>query len=255
MGSHIFRDQLRTNRLLTGLWCSLCSPIAFDVLTDSGFDWLLIDTEHSPNQLPDVLHYLQIAQRSPATAAIVRPAWNDAVEIKRLLDIGAQNLLIPFVQSASEAAQAVAATRYPPHGARGVTGGGRASRFGRDTSYFAQANDRITMLVQIETQTGLDNLEAIAQVSGVDGVFIGPSDLAASLGHLGNPAHPAVQAALHDAVKRVSKLGKPAGILTGKEEEARRYIEWGYQFVAVGTDVGVLAKHADALRTRFSAPG
>ncbi len=180
-------------------------------------------------------------QRGTATP-IIRPAWNDAVLAKRCLDIGAQTLLFPYVQNAEEAKRAVASTRYPPQGIRGVSVAARASRYGRTPGYLTKANDEICVLVQVETRTALDQLEAIAQVEGVDGVFIGPSDLAASLGHLGNPQHAEVQAAIEDAVTRLQKLGKPAGILTGNEEEARRYIEWGYLFVAVGADVGLLAQ-------------
>lgn len=247
-----FRTLLLHREQLIGLWCSLCSGIALDVVTDSGFDWLLIDTEHSPNELPDVLHSLQIAARSDA-GVVVRPAWNDPVLIKRLLDVGAENLLIPFVQTATEAQAAVAATRYPPQGIRGVTGGGRASRYGRDRRYLREANERIGVLVQIETQTGLDNLADIAAVSGVDGVFIGPADLAASLGHIGHPRHQDVQAALRLAAERLKGMGKAAGILTTDPEEARRYLAWGYTFVAVGVDLGLLAKAADALRAGFPA--
>jgi 4-hydroxy-2-oxoheptanedioate aldolase len=149
--------------------------------------------------------------------------------------------------------RAVAATRYPPAGIRGVTGSGRAARYGRVTDYLKKAGDEICVLVQVETRTALDQLEAIAAVPGVDGVFIGPSDLAASLGHIGNPAHPEVQAALEDAVRRLKTVGKPAGILTVNDDEAKRYIGWGYLFVAVGVDVGLLSRNADALAKRFKA--
>ena len=189
-------------------------------------------------------------EKGTATA-IIRPAWNDAVLIKRCLDIGAQALLIPYVQSVEEAKAAVAATRYPPHGIRGVSVAARASRYGRVPGYLSKANSEICVLVQVETRASLDALEDIAAVDGVDGVFIGPSDLAASLGHLGNPQHADVQAAMKDAVERLTKVGMPAGILTGNEEEARRYIDWGYLFVAVGSDVGLLAKHADTLARKF----
>jgi 4-hydroxy-2-oxoheptanedioate aldolase len=185
------------------------------------------------------------------TTPIIRPAWNDAVLAKRALDIGAQTLLFPYVQNAEEARAAVASTRYPPQGIRGVSVAARASRYGRTPGYLSKANAEICVLVQAETRAALSELEAIAEIEGVDGVFIGPSDLAASLGHLGNPQHPEVQAAIKDAVTRLKKVGKPAGMLTGNEEEARRYIDWGYQFVAVGADVGLLAKNADALCKRF----
>jgi 4-hydroxy-2-oxoheptanedioate aldolase len=247
-----FKHALAAGKVQVGLWCSLCSNIAAEIVSHSGYDWLLLDTEHSPNEVPDILAQLQASQAGTAHA-IVRPAWNDPVLIKRYLDIGAQTVLLPYVQNAEEARRAVAATRYPPHGIRGVTGSGRASRYGRVKNYLEKANDEICVLVQVETREALAELDKIAAVEGVDGVFIGPSDLSASLGQIGNPAHPEVQAALEDAGKRIRKAGKYAGILTGNEDEARRYIGWGYTFVAVGTDVVLLARAADGLAQRFKA--
>jgi 4-hydroxy-2-oxoheptanedioate aldolase len=245
-----FKAAIGRGERQIGLWSSLCSPLVAEIIGGAGFDWILIDTEHSPNELPDVVAQLQALATSPSTA-IVRPAWNDPVLIKRLLDGGAQSLLLPFVQNEAEAKAAVAATRYPPHGIRGITTSGRAGGFGRIKDYLKRAQGEICVLVQVETREALDQLEAIAGVDGVDGVFIGPADLSASLGHLGDQAHPEVQAALKDAVERLKKLGKPAGILTGIEEQARRYIEWGYTFVAVGADLGLLARNAEALAGRF----
>ena len=250
MQRNLFKHNLAAGKLQIGLWSSLCSNIAAEIIGDSGFDWILLDTEHSPNEIPDLLGQLQAMQASPTTP-IIRPAWNDAVLIKRALDIGAQSLLLPYVQNAEEVRAAVAATRYPPHGIRGVSVASRASRYGRTPGYLGKANDEICVLVQVETRQALGELEAIAEVPGVDGVFIGPSDLAASLGHLGNPQHPDVQKAIKNAVDRLTAVGKPAGMLTGNEEEAKRYIDWGYKFVAVGADVGLLAKNADALCKRF----
>lgn len=245
-----FKHAIAGGTLQIGLWSSLASTIAADVVADSGFDWILLDTEHSPNELPSLLGQLQVLARS-TTSPVVRPAWNDPVLFKRILDIGAQTLLVPYVQNADEAKRAVLATRYPPAGIRGVTGSGRASRYGRVKEYLKTAEREIAVLVQVETGGALDQLEAIAAVEGVDGVFIGPSDLAASLGHIGNPAHADVQARIADAVKRLKALGKPAGILTGNEDEARRYIDWGYTFVAVGVDLGLLSRSADALARKF----
>jgi 4-hydroxy-2-oxoheptanedioate aldolase len=242
-----FKRALREGRLQIGLWSSLCSNIAAEIISDSGFDWILLDTEHSPNEIPDLVTQLQAVQRGTATP-IIRPAWNDAVLAKRALDIGAQTLLFPYVQSVEEAKRAVASTRYPPQGIRGVSVAARASRYGRVPGYLTKANDEICVLVQVETRAALDQIGAIA---AVDGVFIGPSDLAASLGHLGNPQHADVQKAMENAVKRLKAVGKPAGILTGNEDEARRYIDWGYLFVAVGADVGLLARNADALAKKF----
>ena len=250
MQRNAFKHDLAAGKLQIGLWSSLCSNIAAEIISDSGFDWILLDTEHSPNEIPDLVGQLQAMQASKTTP-IIRPAWNDAVLAKRALDIGAQSLLFPYVQNAEEARRAVASTRYPPQGIRGVSVAARASRYGRTPGYLTKANDEICVLVQVETRSALSEIEAIAAVEGVDGVFIGPSDLAASLGHVGNPQHPDVQAAIKDAVTRLKKVGKPAGMLTGNEEEARRYIEWGYLFVAVGADVGLLAKNADALCKRF----
>jgi len=245
-----FKHAIAAGQLQIGLWSSLCSNIVADIIGDSGFDWILLDTEHSPNEIPDLVEQLQAGRGGTATP-IIRPAWNDAVLAKRALDIGAQTLLFPYVQNVEEAKRAVASTRYPPQGIRGVSVAARASRYGRTPGYLGKANAEICVLVQVETREAMKELEAIAGVDGVDGVFIGPSDLAASLGHLGNPAHPDVQEAIHDAVKRLKKVGKPAGILTGNEEEIRRYIEWGYLFVAVGSDVGLLAKSADTLAKKF----
>ncbi len=245
-----FKHAIAAGKLQIGLWCSLCSNIAADIVRDSGFDWLLLDSEHSPNDIPDLLAQLQAAEGGTATP-IVRPAWNDTVLIKRCLDIGSPALLVPYVQNAEEAKNAVAAVRYPPRGVRGVAASARASRYGRVTDYLKKADSEICLLVQVETGPALEKLESIATVDGVDGVFIGPSDLSASLGHVGNPAHPRVQKALEDAVRRLKAVGKPAGILTGNEEEARRYIGWGYTFVAVGSDVGLLGRGADALAKKF----
>jgi len=245
-----FKAALRAKQVQIGLWCSLCSNIAADIVRDSGFDWLLLDTEHSPNEIPDVLSQLQACEGGAATP-IVRPAWNATVIIKRCLDIGAQTLLVPYVQNPDEAKRAVEAVRYPSAGVRGVAVASRASRYGRVTDYLKNANGEVCLLVQVETRSAMDQLEAIATVEGVDGVFIGPSDLSASLGHIGNPAHPDVQKALETCVRRLSAVGKPAGILTGNEEEVRRYIGWGYTFVAVGSDVGLLSRGADALAKKF----
>ncbi|HEY0567306.1 MAG TPA: HpcH/HpaI aldolase/citrate lyase family protein [Xanthobacteraceae bacterium] len=245
-----FKHGLAQGLLQIGLWCSLCSNITAEVVCDSGFDWLLLDTEHAPNEIPDLLQQLQAVARGTATP-IVRPAWNDTVLIKRVLDIGAPSLLIPYVQNADEARRAVAATRYPPAGVRGVTGTGRAARYGRVKDYLKTAHTELCLLVQVETRSALGQLEEIASVDGIDGVFIGPSDLAASFGHVGNPQHPEVQAALEDAVRRLTAIGKPAGILTLNEDEARRYIGWGYLFVAVGSDLGLLTRGADTLAKKF----
>jgi len=250
LNRNAFKHAIAQGQLQIGLWCSLASNISAEVVSDSGFDWLLLDTEHSPNEVVDILPQLQAVARGSATP-IVRPAWNDIVLIKRILDLGTQSVLVPYVQNAEEARRAVAAVRYPPAGVRGVAAASRASRYGRVTDYLKKANSEICLLVQVETRPALEQLEAIAAVEGVDGVFIGPSDLSASFGHVGNPQHAEVQKALEDAARRLKAVGKPAGILTPNEEEARRYIGWGYTFVAVGADIGLLARGADALARKF----
>jgi len=247
-----YKAGLAEGKLQIGLWSTLCSPIVAEIIGDSGFDWILLDTEHSPNEVPDVVLQLQALATGKASP-IVRPAWNNPVLIKRLLDSGAQSLLIPFVQNAEEAQLAVSATRYPPHGIRGVTSIGRAARYGRVKNYLHEASDEIAVIVQIETGDALSQIEAIANVDGVDAVFIGPSDLSASLGHLGNAKHPDVQSALKTAIDKLQSLGKPAGILAFNPDDADRYIDWGYQFIAVGADLTLLAKGADSLAQRFKS--
>jgi len=252
LNRNAFKHALSQGRLQIGLWSSLCSNMAAEIISDSGFDWILLDTEHSPNEIPVLMTQMQAMERGTATP-VVRAAWNDAVLLKRILDVGAQSVLIPFVQNAEEARRAVAATRYPPQGFRGTAGSARGSRYGRVKDYLKKANTEICVLVQAETREALGQLEAIAKVDGIDGVFIGPSDLAASMGHIGELTHPEVQKAIEDAGRRLKALGKPAGILTLNEDEARRYISWGYTFVAVGADVGLLARSADALAKKFKS--
>jgi len=247
-----FKCTLARRELQIGLWSTLCSSLGAEIIAHSGFDWILLDTEHSPNELPDLVSQLQAMGRGTASP-VVRAAWNDAVLIKRILDIGAQSILLPYVQTAEEARRAVQAVRYPPRGIRGVSASSRASQFGRVKDYLSRADEEICLIVQIETRVALDQLEAISETDGVDGVFIGPADLSASLGHLGNPQHPETQSALQDAAQRLTRLGKPAGILAVVEADARRYIEWGYNFVAVGVDTTLLANSADALAKSFKA--
>jgi len=245
-----FKKAILAGQQQVGLWVSLASPYCAEILAGSGFDWLLIDAEHSPNDPTTVLPQLQAAAPYPVST-IVRPAWNDKVLIKRYLDIGAQSLLIPYVETAEQAQAAVAAMRYPLRGVRGVAGTTRASRFGRVADYVKRAEEELCLLVQIESRLGLDNLEAIARTDGVDGVFIGPADLAAGLGHLGQQGHPEVQKAIEEGVKRIKGCGKPAGILAVDEASARRYIEWGTTFTAVGVDAMILRVESEKLRAKF----
>lgn len=247
-----FKLAIQANQLQLGLWTGLSSHISVEVLANSGFDWLLLDTEHSPNELPMVHMQLQ-AMAGGHAHPIVRPPWNDMVTIKRYLDIGVQTLLIPYVQDAEEARRAVASTRYPPNGVRGYAAAARASNYGRVKDYPLRCEAEICVLVQVETPVALANLEAIAAVDGVDGIFIGPGDLSASMGHVGNPRHPDVLAAIEDAIRRIRASGKAAGILTGDEALARRYIELGCVFTAVGSDVSLLARGAENLAAKFAS--
>jgi 4-hydroxy-2-oxoheptanedioate aldolase len=245
-----FKKALAEGRPQIGLWCSLCSNVSAELLARAGYDWLLVDTEHAPNELPMVLSQLQAIASGPS-APIVRPAWNDFVLIKRLLDIGVQNFLVPYVQTAAEAQAAVAATRYPPEGIRGVAVLHRANLFGRIKDYYARSNREICLLLQIETRQGLDNLEAIAAVDGVDGLFIGPSDLAAALGHLGDNGHPEVRTAIESAVKCIRASGKAPGILAPVEADARHWLAQGCTVVGVGSDVGLLLRQSETLAAKF----
>jgi 4-hydroxy-2-oxoheptanedioate aldolase len=248
--TNTFKQALREGRTQIGLWASLCSNVAAEMIAGSGFDWILIDTEHAPNELPMVFSQLQALVGGTA-APVVRPAWNDMVLMKRLLDIGVQNFLVPYVQTPEEARAAVAATRYPPQGIRGVAVTHRANQYGRAKDYFKRANDEICVNVQIETQVALQNLEAIAAIEGVDGLFIGPSDLAAAMGHLGNNGHPEVRAAIEDAFARIRKADKAPGILAPIEADARHWLSLGCIVLAVGSDAGLLARHSEELAAKF----
>ncbi len=229
-----FKQALKAGKPQIGLWSTL------------------LDTEHSPTDLGNLLTQLQAAAPYPSHP-VVRVPWNDMVTIKRVLDIGAQSLLIPYVSTAEEAAAAVAYTRYPPKGVRGVAGTTRATRFGRVKDYAKRAHEEICVLVQVETQKALDNIEAIAAVDGVDGVFIGPADLHASLGYMGEIANPKVMPLIDEAIRRIRKSGKAPGILTTNEELAKRQLASGALFVAVGNDIGILARGAEALAAKFKS--
>ena len=245
-----FKRALREGRQQIGLWCSLPGAYVAEAVAGSGFDWLLFDTEHSPTDPLSVLPQLQAVEPYDVSA-VVRPASNDPVLIKRILDLGAQSLLIPYVQNADEARAAVRAMRYPPDGIRGVAGLTRATRFGRIPGYAKIAAEQLCLLVQIETEEALGNLESIAAVDGVDGVFIGPADLAASLGIAGELGNPKLIAKIEDAIRRIRACGKPAGILTPDNAFAARCIELGTLFTAVGVDAGILARGTEKLAQQF----
>jgi 4-hydroxy-2-oxoheptanedioate aldolase len=245
-----FKQALRAGRPQVGLWNALPGSYVAEILAGAGFDWLLLDTEHAPSDPIAVLPQLQALAAYPVSA-VVRPASNDTVLIKRFLDVGAQTLLVPYVQTVAEAEAAVAAVRYPPAGVRGIATATRAGRFGRVARYTARADAEICLIVQAETADTLDRIEAIAAVDGIDGIFIGPADLAATLGHPGEPGHPAVVAAVEDAIRRIVAAGKPAGILATDPAFARRCMALGTTFTAVGIDAGLLARATERLAADF----
>lgn len=246
------KHNLQAGKLQTGCWVSLASHASAEICAGAGFDWILIDMEHAPNELHMVHHQLHAAAAYPVSV-VVRAPWNDTVLIKRLLDVGVQTLLLPYVQNEAEARRAVAAVRYPPRGVRGVSTNSRANRFGRVTDYFKRAEDEICLVLQMESRSALAQLEQIAAIDGVDGLFIGPQDLAADMGHLANPAHPDVQAVIADAIPRMKKTGKAAGILAFVEADARRWIEHGARFVAVTSDQYLLARETAAVAAKYKS--
>jgi 4-hydroxy-2-oxoheptanedioate aldolase len=241
-----FKRAIAAGEPQIGLWLSLVSPASTEVAAGAGFDWLIIDMEHSANDLPEVLQHLRAAEGGTAEP-VVRIPWNDPVIVKRLLDAGARTLLFPFVQSAEEATRAVAATRYPPRGIRGVAGVTRANRFGRVQSYFARAETEICVLVQLETRKAAAAVDEIAAVDGIDGLFVGPADLSADFGRPNDWNHPDIWDAILTAGARAIKAGKAAGFLSGREEDCRKVLAGGFTFVAVGSDLGIVARGTDAL--------
>lgn len=246
-----FKQALKAGRPQVGLWLSMAQPYSAEICATAGFQWLLIDGEHAPNDLASTLSQLQAVAPYPGHP-VVRVVNADKDGIKKLLDIGVQTLLVPMIDTAEQARAVVAATRYPPLGVRGVGAAvARASRWGLRRDYVDQADDEACVLVQAETATALRNLQDICAVDGVDGVFIGPADLAASLGHRGKPTHPEVQSAIDGAIRTIVASGKAAGTLTGDPTLARHYLELGASFVAVGIDVTLLAQATRRLAADF----
>jgi 4-hydroxy-2-oxoheptanedioate aldolase len=246
-----FKAALARGERQVGLWLSLAQPYCAEICATAGFQWLLIDSEHGPNDLRSTLAQLQAIAAYPSHP-VVRAVNGDPALIKQLLDIGAQTLLVPMVDTPEQAALLAAATRYPPEGIRGVGAAvARASRWSARREYLHVANDEVCLLVQAESVTALANLERICAVDGVHGVFIGPADLAASMGHRGNAGHPDVQAAIDKAIRTIVASGKAAGTLTGDLTLARRYLDLGASFVAVGIDVLLLAGGARNLAGQF----
>ncbi len=245
-----FRKALIANRTQIGCWCSLGSPITTEVMGLAGFDWLLLDGEHAPNDVMTFIPQL-MALKDSSSAPVVRPPWNDTVIIKRLLDAGFYNFLVPFIESADDARRAVAATRYPPQGVRGVSVSHRSNRYGTINDYMQTINDNIAVIVQIESRTAVAAIDDICAVDGVDCVFIGPSDLAAGYGHLGDPLHPEVQEAMQKILASAKAHGKAAGILAPIEADARRYLAMGATMIAVGSDLGVLRNATQSLHDKY----
>lgn len=245
-----FKRGLAEGRQLLGIWNTIPGPVVAELLATAGYDWVLLDTEHSLTDIPDLMGMLQAVAPYPGSA-VVRVAGQDPVLMKRVLDMGAQTVMVPYVQSAEEARAIVAAMRYAPRGIRGVSGMTRASRFGAVGDYVARAEAELCLIVQVETAEAVGRIGEIAAVDGVDAIFIGPSDLAASMGHPGQAGHPQVVAMIERAVKAIVAAGKPAGILTGDPAFARNCMDWGTRFTAVGIDMSILAAGVRALRGQF----
>ena len=242
-----FRQQLKAagGHPPVGTWIMSASPLVAEAVGRAGFDWAVLDMEHTPLDLMTLVHLLQ-AVGNTKMVPVVRVPWNDAVTVKRVLDVGAQTLLFPMIQNADEAHRAVAATRYPPEGVRGMAGGSRAARFGTARDYLRSANQTIGVVLQLETPGALARLEEIAAVPGVDALFVGPADLSASMGHPGDLMHADVMTAMTDAAERAKVAGKPIGTIGGTPEDVTRYRAAGYDFLAVSSDLGLLMRGAQA---------
>lgn len=251
-----FKQALRDKRPQIGLWMGLVSTTTTEICALAGFDWLVIDGEHAPNDLQSIQAQLQVLAGYPGRHGVTRLPVGDTALIKQYLDLGAQTLLVPMVDTAEQAAQLVQACRYPQADGRGgVRGmaGARASRWGHYSDYAKVANEQVCLLVQVESRQALANLDAIVATPGVDGVFIGPADLSASMGHIGNAGHPEVQAAIEDAIARILKAGKAPGILTPERALAAHYLSLGAVFVAVGLDTQILMRHTTDLAAHFKS--
>jgi 4-hydroxy-2-oxoheptanedioate aldolase len=248
-----FKQALAAREPQIGLWLGLADPYCAEICAGAGFDWLALDAEHGPNTIRTLLSQLQAVAAYPVHA-MVRAASGDPVHIKQLLDVGAHTLLVPLVETPEQARSVVRATRYPPDGIRGVGSAlARASRWNRHADYLQRADAEVCLIAQVESAAAVENLDGIARVDGVDGVFLGPADLAASLGHRGEPAHPAVRGVIERAIAAIIGAGKPAGILVSDETLARAYIAAGCTFVAVGVDTTLLARASSELAARFKS--
>lgn len=233
-----FKTALLNRSVQIGIWSASCSNILAEMIGGCQFDWVLFDTEHAPNTITSLIGQLQALQDT-ATQPVVRPAANDPVLIKQVLDIGFRNILVPFVETEEEARRAVQSTRYPPLGIRGVSASHRGNRYGRDATYFERINREIAVLAQIESTAGVRAMERIGRTDGIDGIFVGPGDLAASLGRLGNPQHADVQALIKEIGTKASGAGITAGIVATNPTDAERYLGWGFTLVTVCSDTGL----------------
>ena len=238
-----FKRAIASGKRPVGTWLMSGAPATAEALGCAGFDFLVVDMEHVPIDTGAMIEILRTVAGTPAQA-IVRPPWNDMVMVKRAMDAGALSLLFPFVQNADEARRAVASTRYPPDGVRGVAGTHRGSRFGAVANYLKRANEEVCVIVQIETPAALLRLEEIAAVPGVDSIFVGPGDLSASMGHIGDIGNPAVQEQLAAAAASCRKLGKPCGIVGATPEMVAKFVEYGYSWVAIGSDMSMMVGRA-----------
>jgi 4-hydroxy-2-oxoheptanedioate aldolase len=233
----------REQRAPLGTWLMSAAPSTAEALGYCGFDFLVVDMEHVPIEMSDLAHILR-AVGCTAAEPVVRMAWNDQILIKRALDAGARTLMVPFVQTAEEARAAVSYAKYPPDGVRGVAAVHRGSLFGRAANYLTRANDEIAVIVQLETPEAIAEIETIARTPGVDALFVGPGDLSAAMGHIGNIAHPEVQAMIERAAKACHAADKPVGIVGANPEMVQRFIGYGYDFAAVASDIAMMTGRA-----------
>jgi 2-keto-3-deoxy-L-rhamnonate aldolase RhmA len=245
-----FKERLISREKQAGIFSNLASNIVSEILSYAGFDWILFDTEHAPNDITVLISQLQ-AMKGSSTTPIVRPVWNDMLAFKRLLDIGFHNFIVPFVQNVEEAQYAVSAVRYPPRGSRGVSVGARGSSYGYTKDYWHKIDDHIGLVVQVETLEAAGNIEAIAAVDGIDGIFVGPSDLAASMGHLADTGNADVQNTMAEIAELCRKINVPVGTLATGGADGQRYFDMGYTFVGMGSDSGLLKNGTRDLAQAF----
>jgi 2-keto-3-deoxy-L-rhamnonate aldolase RhmA len=245
------KRMLQEGKKTAGAWSQLCNPMATEILAQAGFDWILIDMEHGPGDVLTLVSQLQ-AMNGSGVASIVRAPWNDFVMIKRILDAGAHGVLVPYVNSRADAEAAVKACKYPPQGIRGIAGSPRAAGFGQNPKdYFTRANDEVLVAVQIETHQAAMKVDEILEVPGVDMLFIGPMDLATSMGFLGNPGHPDVQAVIAQVEAKVFKAKKPLATISGSWDQAKALYDKGYQFITLMADGVSMGKLAGDLVLKF----